>query len=408
MERVYLLVEDMTQRRLPCLLNPETLVQRRLAGVQPRRSATGRLTGTGLTDDPMLYTGGGYTELALDLLFDVALVDRPQKIENVRTLTQPLWDLADTPPNGLNRGQPLMVRFLWGKEWNFLGVVVAVAERLDMFTSEGVPQRSWLRLKLVRSQLPAAEPEAARRSPTAAELASLAERVSQAPGGLIALGRPEPGAPGSDQPSGSPEPEETEAPPEEAEGEIPGLEGAVASEAVPEETEAPLEEAEGESPELEGADAPEMVPEETEGTSLELEGADAPKDEQAASVSAAEVPQEGSSAGMVKLEATGLPDTEPATLSTPVAAQAAADSEQQGTAGPVEQAESEASAAPAEPEGRWRMAQRERLDQVAHRYYGDPAYWRLLAIVNGIDDPLHIPDGTELRVPSIPLESEGA
>ena len=385
MERVYVLVEVMAQRRLPCLLNPETLVQRRRAGVQPRRSATGRLTGIGLADDPLLYTGGGYTELALDLLFDVALEDKPQKIENVRTLTQPLWELADTAPEGQNRGQPLMVRFLWGKEWNFLGVVVAVAERLDMFTSEGVPQRSWLRLRLVRSQLPAAEPEAARRSPSAAELASLAERVSQAPGGLIALGRAEPSAPGSGQPAGSPEPGEPEAPLEDAQGESLELEGAGASETVPEEAEVP--------------------PQEAEGGPLVLEGAEAPKAEQAASVSAADAP-----------EATGVPDTEPATLSTPVAAQAvavvgpeAAAGADQGSAEQVEQeAPDEPAAAPAaQPERRWRMAHRERLDQVAFHYYGDPAYWRLLAIVNGIDDPLHIPDGTELEVPPAALVSKG-
>ena len=361
MERVYLLVEDATQRRLPCLLNPETLVQRRLAGVQPRRSATGRLTGTGLADDPLLYTGGGYTELELDLLFDVGLVDAPQKPENVRALTQPLWELAESAPEGQNRGQPLMVRFLWGKEWNFLGVVVAVAERLDMFTSEGVPQRSWLRLRLVRSQLPAAEPVAARRSLTAAELASLAERVSQAPEGWIEASRPEPGAPGSGQPTGSPEPQGVEALREEAEGEPPVLEGAEAPEGEPTGAEVPPEEAESEPPVLEGAEAP--------------------KGEQAGAA-----PEEETAAGPA------APEASP---------EAAAGSEQ-GTAGPEEP-----EAPAAQPERRWRLAQRERLDQVAFRYYGDPAYWRLLAIVNGVDDPLHLPDGTVLRVPPAALVSEG-
>ena len=60
MERVAFLIED-TNERLSCLLNPENLVVRRIAGVQPRRSAAGQLTGVGLADDPLLYTGGGRT-----------------------------------------------------------------------------------------------------------------------------------------------------------------------------------------------------------------------------------------------------------------------------------------------------------------------------------------------------------
>lgn len=384
MERVYLLVEDMTQRRLSCLLNPETLVQRRLAGVQPRRSATGRLTGSGLADDPLLYTGGGYTELALDLLFDLALVDKPQKIENVRTLTQPLWELADTAPNGLKRGQPLMVRFLWGKEWNFLGVVVAVAERLDMFTSEGVPQRSWLRLKLVRSNPPAAEPAAARRRLSATEVAALAARVAQAPEGLAEPVRREPGEPGApdqDQASGPRESEAAEAPEGEAADGAPELDAAAAPEGEATGAEVPVE-AEG-------------------GAPLVLEGTEAPREGQAA-------------AGPAEPGATGAPEEEPATplaqAEPEAGAEAAAVAGPQVAAGPAQgaagPAESEAAPA-AQPERRWRLARRERLDQVAYRYYGDPAYWRLLAIFNGIDDPLHIPDGTELRVPSIALVSEG-
>ena len=51
MERVAFLIEE-TGQRLECLLNPETLVLRRTAGVAPRRSTTGRVTGAGMTDDP--------------------------------------------------------------------------------------------------------------------------------------------------------------------------------------------------------------------------------------------------------------------------------------------------------------------------------------------------------------------
>jgi hypothetical protein len=157
MERVAFLVEE-TNERIGCLLNPETLVMRRTAGVHPRRSATGQLTGEGLTDDPLLYTGGGRTELDLDLLFDVALAGSSIAAGDVRDLTRPLWNLAENAGRHERYGQPPLVRFIWGKSWNIPGVIVAVAERLEHFTSEGVPRRSWLRMRMVRANEPPSEP----------------------------------------------------------------------------------------------------------------------------------------------------------------------------------------------------------------------------------------------------------
>ncbi len=72
MEKVAFLIED-TGEHIGCLLNPETVVMTRTAGVEARRSSGGRLTGAGLADDPLMFTGGGRTELKLDLLFDVDL-----------------------------------------------------------------------------------------------------------------------------------------------------------------------------------------------------------------------------------------------------------------------------------------------------------------------------------------------
>ncbi|MEM7112366.1 MAG: hypothetical protein AAF614_08030 [Chloroflexota bacterium] len=43
----------------------------------------------------------------------------------------------------------------------------------------------------------------------------------------------------------------------------------------------------------------------------------------------------------------------------------------------------------------------ERLEQVAAKYYGQPQLWRLIAIVNPIDDLLNIPPGTALRIPPL-------
>ena len=88
MERVAFLI-DATGERIDCLLNPETFEVSRLAGVRPRGSASGQLVGAGLADDPLLFTGGGRTELTLDLLFDVDLVDEATRPADVRALTAP-------------------------------------------------------------------------------------------------------------------------------------------------------------------------------------------------------------------------------------------------------------------------------------------------------------------------------
>lgn len=148
MERVTFLIEENNQS-FSCLLNPESLVIRRSAGLQTRQSAGGKLTGGGLNDDPLIFTGGGRTELEMDLLFDISLATPPDVITDVRDLTGPLWRLTENNGSGAY-GAPPLVRFIWGKSWNIPGMVAALAERLEYFTSDGTPQRSWLRMRLVR------------------------------------------------------------------------------------------------------------------------------------------------------------------------------------------------------------------------------------------------------------------
>jgi hypothetical protein len=160
MERVAFLLEQ-SGARLGCLLNPEGLIMRRTAGVHPRRTLGGQLTGARLADDPLLYTGGGMTELRLDLLFDVTLAGSSIQSEDVRDLTRPLWDLAENTTGDDGSGRPPQVRFVWGKSWNIPGVVAAVAERLEYFTPEGAPRRSWLRMRLLRLNEPATRATAA-------------------------------------------------------------------------------------------------------------------------------------------------------------------------------------------------------------------------------------------------------
>jgi hypothetical protein len=157
MERVAFIV-DATGERIDCLLNPESLEVRRLAGVRTPGATAGALIGTGLADDPVLFTGGGRTELTVDLIFDVDLVDAASRLDDVRALTGRLWQLAENSAVERGSNRPPLVRFVWGKSWNTPGVIVAISERFDAFGATGMPRRSWLRLKLLRASEPSAGP----------------------------------------------------------------------------------------------------------------------------------------------------------------------------------------------------------------------------------------------------------
>lgn len=163
MERVTFLVEA-TGQRLGCLLNPATLTSTRRAGVRTRAGAAGSIAGRGLSDDPLIDVGGGVTELELDLLFDVGVAGSTVVSNDVRDLTRPLWDLAETHarPEG---GRPPVVQFFWGKREGFAGVVLAVAERLERFDAEGVAGRSWLRMRLRRMARPSGPRDARHTDP---------------------------------------------------------------------------------------------------------------------------------------------------------------------------------------------------------------------------------------------------
>ncbi|WNG61052.1 hypothetical protein F0U59_44840 [Archangium gephyra] len=180
MERVAFLIEP-DGLRLGALLNPETLVVRRTAGVRPRRALGVPLTGSGLMDDPLLFTGGGTTELNLELLFDVTLAGSSVTSEDVRDLTRPLWQLAENAHAEDGYGRPSLLRVVWGKVLNMPCVVAAVAERLEHFTPTGAPRRSWLSLRLLRVEEEVARQVEAPRVPpggVGAENEQLAEQVA--------------------------------------------------------------------------------------------------------------------------------------------------------------------------------------------------------------------------------------
>jgi hypothetical protein len=154
MERVAFLIER-TGERVACMLNPESLVSRRSAGIAKRGITGGPLQGSTMSDDPLLYTGGGVTELTLDLLFDTTLAEGSSNVEDVRELTRPLWNLTENQGTAAEAAHPESVRFVWGKAWNIQGVITSVAERLEFFTQEGLPRRSWLRMRLCRVNMTA-------------------------------------------------------------------------------------------------------------------------------------------------------------------------------------------------------------------------------------------------------------
>src|SRR5262245_31697112 len=122
MERVAFLIES-SGERIGCLLNPETVIRRRVAGVRPRRSIGGLLTGSASADDQLLYTGGGSTELQLELLFDVSISGSTIATDDVRDLTEPLWNLAENARSNDGETRPPMARFIWGKSWNIPGII---------------------------------------------------------------------------------------------------------------------------------------------------------------------------------------------------------------------------------------------------------------------------------------------
>jgi hypothetical protein len=153
MERVAFIVDE-TGERIDCLLNPETFEVRRLAGLRAPGAGADRLVGRGRADDPVHFTGGGRTELLLDMVFDVDLVETGAAPPDVRQLTSRLWNLAENSAQELGTGRPPLVRLVWGKSWNVPAVVAAIAERFDAFTAAGAPGRSWMRVKLVRVDEP--------------------------------------------------------------------------------------------------------------------------------------------------------------------------------------------------------------------------------------------------------------
>ena len=153
MERAAFLLED-TGQRIPCLLNPGSIVVRRLAGVIARQSSAGPLTGAALKDDPLVYTGGGMTEILLDLLFDVSLAGSTGTAADVRDLTRPLTELAEGKPGDLSLSDlpkqmdvaPETLRFHQVEGAGQIGGGARTTQRLDEIAAAHYGNPAWWRL----------------------------------------------------------------------------------------------------------------------------------------------------------------------------------------------------------------------------------------------------------------------
>ena len=145
MERLAFLLED-SQTWVRCLLNPEGIRMHREAGVhEPAREGL-PILGSQLSDDPLLFGGGGRTLYDLQLLFDVSMARKALPDDDIRHLTAPVVSLAENS----NDNEPPIVRLIWGKRWNIPGIVLHVAERYDHFNTSGIPRRSFMSMRFAR------------------------------------------------------------------------------------------------------------------------------------------------------------------------------------------------------------------------------------------------------------------
>lgn len=145
MERVAFLIEE-TNERLSALLNPETVRVHRQSGLRVLDERPGTIAGAGGSDDLLIATAGGRTEIELDLVFDVDMVLTEPRPVDVRELTGAIWRLSEN-----DDGRPQPFRMIWGDRWNVPLVVESISERFDRFDRDGKPLRSWLSMRALRT-----------------------------------------------------------------------------------------------------------------------------------------------------------------------------------------------------------------------------------------------------------------
>lgn len=150
MERITFLIEP-GEKPISCMLNPESVVIRFQSSLVQQNGYGTMLTKTGWETQKYIQAVRGVVAIDLELLFDVTLFDIAVSTGNVQDLTRPFYEITEPVKNVSGIKRCHSVRMIWGKCWNVSGIITAITEKLEKFTAEGVAQRSWLSLRLVKT-----------------------------------------------------------------------------------------------------------------------------------------------------------------------------------------------------------------------------------------------------------------
>jgi nucleoid-associated protein YgaU len=93
-------------------------------------------------DSPILQFVRGQNErLTLDLFFDTSRSGLDEAATNVRTLTDPFYQLVKQQPK---THAPPRIRFTWGEGLEFKAIVESIRQQFTLFNPAGIPLRATL------------------------------------------------------------------------------------------------------------------------------------------------------------------------------------------------------------------------------------------------------------------------
>jgi len=125
-------------RYLPVLLNPTEYTLTK--GAQIAEIAIPGL------DSPVLQFVRGQTQtLKLELFFDTTETGMDEGAADVRTLTNPFFELVRIQPK---THAPPRIRVTWGEGLSFKAIVESVDQKFTLFTPAGIPLRATLSVAL--------------------------------------------------------------------------------------------------------------------------------------------------------------------------------------------------------------------------------------------------------------------
>jgi nucleoid-associated protein YgaU len=97
-------------------------------------------------DSPILqFIRGQNEKLTLDLYFDTTENGLDDRAVDVRTLSEPFYQLVKMQPK---THAPPKIRMTWGQGLSFKAIVESVQQKFDLFNPNGIPLRTTLSLSL--------------------------------------------------------------------------------------------------------------------------------------------------------------------------------------------------------------------------------------------------------------------